>query len=220
MQAAIKIGGTYALYAHGRSQRSMQEPATIEDVHDVLCSPQQRKSSQRITQSTPKRRSVKKRKGPQIENVDKRSKSEAVSIAEDIRTLWIEKKIDKSEIGLRLFRKTVGPDGKQYKNGKKLVQKIVQLLVETPTVAPYSTIRGWINAARKATALYGDCVEKKFFIKMKCGAPPLADSATLLRYIDSDTLNQKAGNFKDLKQFLTKQLAEQHSRRGLQVCDH
>ena len=73
-----------------------------------------------MTQSTPKRRSVKKRKGTQIGNVDKRSKSEAVSIAEDIRILWIEKKLAKSEIGLKLLRKTVGPDGKQYKNGKKL----------------------------------------------------------------------------------------------------
>ena len=110
----------------------MQEPATIEDVHDVLCSPQQRKSSQRITQSTPKRRSVKKRKGAQIENVDKRSKSEAVSIAEDIRTLWIEKKIDKSEIGLRLLRKTVGPDGKQYKKGIKVVKKLYNFWWKRP----------------------------------------------------------------------------------------
>ena len=90
-------------------------------------------------------------------------------------------------------------------------------MVETPKVVPYSSIRGWINAARKATIQYGDCVANKFSIGMKCGAPPLADTVTLLRYIDSYTLNQKAGNF---KQFLTKQLVEQHRRRGLQVCYH
>lgn len=203
----------------------MEERTTIEDVHNKIFSPHQRKTRQSITPTVSKRQhnktvSGKKRKGPLLENVHKRPTTEAATIAENIRSLWIAKQVTKSEIGLRLLAKTIGPDGKQVKHGKKLVQQIVQLLVQTPKVAPYSTIRGWINAARKATIQHGDSVHQKFSIGMKCGAPPLADNAAILRYVDSDTLNQKAGNFKDLKQFLTKQLVAQHNRRGVQVCDH
>ena len=212
------------MYAHGRSQRSSEEPATIEDVHNKLFSPRQRESKKNVTPTGPKRQhnkkgSGKKRKGKLLENVHKRNKadSEAVLIAEDIRSLWIDKQITKAEIGLRLLEKTVDPDGKHIKNGKKLVQEIVQLLTETPRVAQYSTIRGWINAARKAKVKYGESVQEKFTIQMKDGSPAFATSADITRYIDKDMLNQKAGNFEDLKEFLTQQMVAQYNRRGLQV---
>ena len=201
------------MYAHQRNELT----STIEDVNKILFSPKKRKKSRQSNTPTVNRR---KRKGVPLANVKKRSKcdSEARLIANNIRSLWIAKEITKDEIGLRLLEKTVGSNGEVIKSGKRLVQEIVKLLVQKPMLAPYKTIRGWITAARKAKIKYGDSVRENFSIAMKAGAPPLADSAQLIRYVDSETLHQKAGNLRDLKKFLNKQLRLQHDRRNLQVC--
>ena len=115
--------------------------------------------------STP---SIPKKKRKRKRSHGKRSKSIkgiVSSLSADIKERWFHPdghQISKTEIGLSLHRASLGPDGEPTTEKKRDVKAIVENLTESPKLASYSTIRGWITAARKATMNYGDTVEKNF----------------------------------------------------------
>ena len=94
---------------------------------------------------------------------------------------------------MSLHRASLGPDGEPSTENKRDVKLIVESLTEPPKVASYSTIRGWITAARKATVKYGDKVEEKFRIQRRAGAPSLASKDRLMAFTQSETRLQKSG---------------------------
>ena len=122
--------------------------------------------------------------------------TEVPSLATDIRERWFHPdghQITKAEIGLLLHRASLDPDGEASTENKRHVKHIIKNLTDPPKVASYSTIRGWITAARKATVKYGDKVEEKFGIQRTAGAPSLTSKERLMAYTQSETRLQKSG---------------------------